>query len=307
MEQKYNKYFKKLNKHINIEDNFETGEEIMLKSDNISGVVMGFQKPNIYNIRLVGMDYNIYKMNTDIIVNTRTDTPEFPFIDGRFNFNYPEFHSYKNVYTPTTYYDNRFINYIIANINNFPSQQFLKFVNTNIFLYYYIIHNFHDILNISKHIIVDDENKVFKSKSTPLSLYAEEFKPKPKLSATSVEFNPTNLNNSEDIGKINEEISINAAIQEAVSISDNELNQKILDTVNHETEEDAYKYALRESILSNYSGDRLNNFSKLSFEQLEKMHLQYQSNINKPSTYNKQIAKHGQVLNPEEYDTDDEK
>jgi hypothetical protein len=301
MEQKYNKYIEKLNKYIQMEGMFKIGEEIILKNDNIPGVVMNFQKPNIYSIRLVGMDYNIDKINTDINVNSRTDTPEFPFIDGRFNFNYPEFHSYSNVDTPTTYYDNRFNNYIIANINNFPSQQFLRFVNTNIFLYYYIINNFYDILNTSKHIIVDDKNKVLKSKSVPLSLYAEEFKPKSKLSASSIEFNPTNLINSEDIGKINinKEESINYADQKILDLAATE-------TANQETDEDAFKYALRESILSNYRGKRLEYFSKLSFENLEKEHKQYLSSVggNKPPTYLKQIKKHGQVLNPEEYDTD---
>jgi hypothetical protein len=277
MEQKYNKYLEKLNKYNQTGGKFKTGDEIMLINDNIPGIIIKFQKPNIYIIRLVGMDYNINKYEKDISVNTRTDTPTFPFIDGKFNFNYPEFHSYTNAKAPTTNYDNRFNNYIISNINGFPSQQFLKFVNTNIFLYYYITFNYHSILNMSKYIIVDDKNKVFRTKSK-------------KLSASAAEFNPTSLISNEEIGEINinnEEKSINDAIQEAVRISD--------------AEEDAYKYALRESILSNYSGKRLEYLSKLSFENLEKEHKQYLLSSNKS------LKKHGQVLNPEEYDTEDEK
>lgn len=273
MEQKYNKYLEKLNKYLDGGGKFKIGDEIMLKNDNIPGIILGFQKPNIYSIRLIGMDSNINKYEKDIIVNTRTDTPKFPIIDGKFNFSYPELHSYTSAKVSTTNYDHQFNHYIISNINNFPSQQFLKFVNTNIFLYYYITFNYHNILSISKYIIVDDINKIFKTKSK-------------KLSASAAEFNPTNFINSE-------EKSINDAIQEAVRISD--------------AEEDAYKYALRESILSNYSGKRLEYFSKLSFENLEKEHKQYLLNSNKPPTYVKQIKKHGQVLNPEEYDTEDEK
>lgn len=62
------------------------------------------------------------------------------------------------------------------------------------------------------------------------------------------------------------------------------------DTASQESEEDAYKYALRESILSNYTGERLKYFSKLPFEQLEKAHLQYQSSIKPKKT----------IFNPEE-------
>jgi len=283
MEQKYNKYLEKLNKYLNGGGKFKIGDEIMLKNDNIPGIILGFKKPNIYSIRLIGMDSNTNKFEKDISVNTRTDIPIFPIIDGRFNFNYPELHSYTNAKAPTTNYDHQFNNYIISNINGFPSQQFLKFVNTNIFLYYYITFNYHSILNMSKYIIVDDKNKIFKTKSK-------------KLSASAAEFNPTSFINNEEIGEINinnEEKSIDDAIQEAVRISD--------------AEEDAYKYALRESILSNYSGKRLEYLSKLSFENLEKEHKQYLLYSNKPSIYVKQLKKHGQILNPEEYDTEDEK
>ena len=116
MEEKYKKYYKK---YTQIMDNFKIGDEIMLKDNNIPGVIMGIKLPNFYNVRLVGMDHNIYKMSNDIVVNTRIDIPEYPYIDGTFSFNYPEFHSYMNAYALTTSYDHRFNIYIIANINNY--------------------------------------------------------------------------------------------------------------------------------------------------------------------------------------------
>jgi hypothetical protein len=333
MEQKYNKYFEKLNNYLKGGGKFKIGDEIMLIDGNIPGIVMGIEKyTGFYSIRLVGMNYNINKQEKDISVNTRIDTPEYPFIDGEFNFNYPEFHSFTNVYAPRTH-DPRFDKYIIANINGFPSQQFLKFVNTNIFLYHYIFYHFSDILKKSKHVIVDIENKLIKFKSTPLSLAAEEFKPRKNLSADAAVFKPANLIDPEEIGEIVAPApvplsSVDSAIHEVVLQSEEEehqrttrlkmieeeklekqkiLDQAAADTAIQESDEDAYKYALRESILSNYSGERLKHISKLPFERLEKAHLYYQSSLNKPPTYKNQIAKYGQVLNPEEYDTDDEK
>lgn len=349
MEQKYNKY---KNKYLNIENKFKIGDEIMLLDNNISGIVIDSNKyTKFYSIRLVGMDYNINKHENDLIANPRIDVPTYFYIDGEFSFFYPEFHSYTNINAPRTEYDSRFDIYIIANINGFPSQQFLKFVNTNIFLYHYIFHHFYDILSKSKHVVVDIENKIFKFKSTPLSVSAVEFKPKSKLSASAISFDPTNLINNDDIGEIdfisqeeqapvqlvgvpptNSRVtdqrsvtvpvsSVDSAIQEAVLQSETEerqrklrsiadekiLNQAASDTASQDTEEDAYKYALRESILSNYSGEILKHFSKLTFEQLENAHLQYQSSLNKPPTYKNQLAKYGTVFNPEDYDTDTEK
>ena len=80
------------------------------------------------------------------------------------------------------------------------------------------------------------------------------------------------------------------------------LDSAIDDIAVQETEEDAYKFAVRHSILSNYSGKRLQIFAKLPFDKLEQAHQQYQMSIQTPQKYDKQIARFGTILNPEEDD-----
>lgn len=236
MEQKYNKYLEKLNEYIQLGGKYQIGQDIMLVDSDISGIVMGFQRPNIYSIRLVGMNYNINKLDRDITTNTNKKITTIPIIDGEFNFNFPVLHSYTYNLSKLNPFQPNFNNYILANISGVPSKQFLNLVNNNVFLFEYIVQFYKLILDTSVSIEVNYQNKELIYKSKPLSLAAKEYKPQKKLSALAVEFNPANLFNADDVGEI-EMVgqpapvpaplsSVDSAIQEAVLQSEREERQR---------------------------------------------------------------------------------
>jgi hypothetical protein len=166
MEYKSNKYKTKFNL-LNqcgglstiLDSEHSIEKEIRNRKNNIPGIIMSIDCNKRYNVRFIGdnknTNVNLEDISFDIIPY---DIINYPISDNKI-YVYQLFKSYTNANINISKLNPKFIEYITYNLTHNPSNLFLKLVNTNVFLFYFIKKNYNHLLQ-NNQFIIDLKNKV---------------------------------------------------------------------------------------------------------------------------------------------------
>jgi hypothetical protein len=165
MEYKSNKYKLKINllNHYGglstiLDSEHSIEKEIRSRKNNIPGIIISIDTDKRYCVRFLGDNKNTYVTLEDITFDIIPyDIINYPISDNKI-YIYQLFKSYTSANINVSKLNPKFIEYITYNLTHKPSILFLKLVNTNVFLFYFIIKNYYHLLqNIQ--FIIDHKNK----------------------------------------------------------------------------------------------------------------------------------------------------
>jgi hypothetical protein len=147
----------------NIDSEHIIEKEIRCRKNNIPGIIISIdnnKKNKGYNVRFLGDSKNTYvdikDISFDIIPYNITD---YTISDNKI-YIYQLFKSYTNANINITKLNPSFIEYIKYNLLHKPSNLFLKLVNTNVFLFYFIKKNYDYLLKNNLFITFNNKNKL---------------------------------------------------------------------------------------------------------------------------------------------------